>query len=105
MTQIWPGLGVAPVPTLLSAICSPDAVVMVFAACAFDEVDVPTATMPVNAAARTIAARVRTRGRTCIVIPLLEFAARGRLFRPIAVAPQAPAFTPPSLPSRRRTAG
>src|ERR1700716_1517685 len=112
MTQVWPGLGVAPVPTLPSVICSPDAVVMVFAACAIDAVDVPTARMPVNAAARTIAARVRTGGRTCIVIPLLEFAAR-RLFRPIASAPQDPqgpgvrshnaAFTPPSSPSRRQT--
>src|SRR5258708_2372816 len=69
MTQVWPGLGVAPVPTLLSAICSPDAVVMVFAACAIDEVDVATATLPVNAATTTMAARVRARGRTCIIIP------------------------------------
>jgi hypothetical protein len=32
MTQIWPGFGVAPVPTVLSVICNPDAVVMVFPA-------------------------------------------------------------------------
>src|SRR3979490_3225870 len=32
MTQIWPDLGVAPVPTVLSIICKPDAVVMVFPA-------------------------------------------------------------------------
>jgi hypothetical protein len=32
MTQVWPGFGVAPVPTLLSDICKPDAVVMVFPA-------------------------------------------------------------------------
>jgi hypothetical protein len=32
MTQIWPGFGDAPVPTLLSVICSPDGVVMVFPA-------------------------------------------------------------------------
>src|SRR6266480_865608 len=32
MTQIWPGFGVAPVPTVLSMICKPDAVVMVFPA-------------------------------------------------------------------------
>src|SRR3954463_16818974 len=30
MTQIWPVFGVAPVPTLLSVICKPEAVVMVF---------------------------------------------------------------------------
>src|SRR5579863_9577813 len=32
MTQIWPGFGEAPVPTLLSMICKPEAVVMVFPA-------------------------------------------------------------------------
>src|SRR5580692_12648991 len=32
MTQIWPGFGEAPVPTLLSIICKPEAVVMVFPA-------------------------------------------------------------------------
>src|ERR1700682_5258613 len=32
MTQIWPGLGVAPDPTVLSMICKPEAVVMVFPA-------------------------------------------------------------------------
>src|SRR6266436_4915322 len=32
MTQIWPGLGVAPVPTVESIICKPEAVVMVFPA-------------------------------------------------------------------------
>src|SRR6267378_329248 len=30
MTQIWPGFGVAPVPTVESIICKPEAVVMVF---------------------------------------------------------------------------
>src|SRR6267142_750983 len=30
MTQIWPGFGEAPVPTVLSVICKPEAVVMVF---------------------------------------------------------------------------
>src|ERR1700694_27819 len=32
MTQIWPGFGVAPVPTVESIICKPEAVVMVFPA-------------------------------------------------------------------------
>src|ERR1700682_741733 len=32
MTQIWPGFGDAPVPTVLSMICKPDAVVMGFPA-------------------------------------------------------------------------
>src|ERR1700730_5551256 len=32
MTQIWPGFGVAPVPTVESIICRPEAVVMVFPA-------------------------------------------------------------------------
>src|ERR1700720_2947128 len=32
MTQIWPGFGVAPVPTVKSIICKPEGVVMVFPA-------------------------------------------------------------------------
>src|SRR4051794_20015047 len=32
MTQIWPGFGAAPVPTVESIICKPDVVVMVFPA-------------------------------------------------------------------------
>src|SRR5450631_1122602 len=32
MTQIWPGFGVAPVPTVESVICKPEGVVMVFPA-------------------------------------------------------------------------
>src|SRR5260370_22994189 len=32
MTQLWPGLGGAPVPTVESIICKPEAVVMVFPA-------------------------------------------------------------------------
>ena len=32
MTQIWPGFGDAPVPTVVSMICKPEAVVMVFPA-------------------------------------------------------------------------
>jgi hypothetical protein len=32
MTQIWPDFGEAPEPTVLSDICNPDAVVMVFPA-------------------------------------------------------------------------
>src|SRR5450631_1548426 len=30
MTQVWPGFGDAPVPTVLSVICRPEAVVMIF---------------------------------------------------------------------------
>jgi hypothetical protein len=32
MTQIWPGFGEAPVPTVESIICNPEAVVMTFPA-------------------------------------------------------------------------
>src|ERR1700727_995214 len=32
MTQVWPGFGEAPVPTVVSMICRPEAVVMVFPA-------------------------------------------------------------------------
>jgi hypothetical protein len=32
MTQVWPGFGDAPVPTVLSMICKPEAVVMGFPA-------------------------------------------------------------------------
>jgi hypothetical protein len=38
MTQIWPGFGDAPVPTVLSMICKPDAVVMGFPAAWADAV-------------------------------------------------------------------
>src|SRR5262249_38258473 len=44
MTQVWPGRGVAPVPTLRSVICSPDGVVTVFAASAVAMVDAPAET-------------------------------------------------------------
>jgi hypothetical protein len=32
MTQVWPGFGDAPVPTVVSVICKPEGVVMVFPA-------------------------------------------------------------------------
>jgi hypothetical protein len=32
MTQVWPGFGAAPVPTVVSMICKPDGVVMGFPA-------------------------------------------------------------------------
>jgi hypothetical protein len=32
MTQVWPGFGDAPVPTVVSVICNPEGVVMVFPA-------------------------------------------------------------------------
>src|SRR5512143_838994 len=36
MTQIWPGFGDAPVPTVVSIICKPEGVVMVFPAVCAD---------------------------------------------------------------------
>src|ERR1700746_1845705 len=49
MTQICPGRGVAPVPTWVSVICRPEAVVMVLpAAWAAACVDAPTANGPAN---------------------------------------------------------
>src|SRR5665647_3160390 len=56
MTQVWPRFGVAPVPSTVSVICSPDAVVMVFFAvvCAVAGVSEPAAIAP-TAASRAIA--------------------------------------------------
>src|SRR3974377_116517 len=50
MTQICPGRGVAPVPTWVSVICRPEAVVMVLpAAWAAACVDAPAASRPAHA--------------------------------------------------------
>src|SRR5438552_3193078 len=71
MTQICPGFGVAPVPTLVSVTCNPEAVVTVVpTAWAVAVVDAPTAKTPVNAATRANATRVLGRGKTCILILL-----------------------------------
>jgi hypothetical protein len=65
MTQIWPGFGDAPVPTALSVICRPEAVVMVFplvwAAAMVGTHASDTATMVIAAAAIDIPARWRSR--------------------------------------------
>src|SRR5262245_61402816 len=44
MTQVWPGFGEAPVPSLVSMICKPDAVVMAFPVCAAALVAIAAAT-------------------------------------------------------------
>src|SRR4051812_14425169 len=59
MTQIWPGLAVAPVPILVSVICRPEAVVTGFpTSCAEADVDAPAAKAAVRAVTRASAARV-----------------------------------------------
>src|ERR1700724_223325 len=71
MTQIWPGAGVAPVPILLSVICKPDCVVMVFpTACAVAEVGAPAAKMPANAIAKAKAVRGLARRNARILLLL-----------------------------------
>src|SRR5580704_3824093 len=80
MTQIWPGLGVAPVPTLVSVICKPDAVVMGFpAACAIAVVGEPTTNMPAVAVTRASATRAPARGKARILL-LLGLIECGGLF-------------------------
>jgi hypothetical protein len=56
MTQVWPDFGEAPVPTLLSMICKPDAVVMGFPAVWAEAILMATG---VEAAAATAAKAVR----------------------------------------------
>src|SRR5215470_2545481 len=46
MTQVWPGFGEAPVPSLMSTICKPDAVVMGFPCCAVARVAIAAAKPP-----------------------------------------------------------
>src|SRR5262245_47017882 len=50
MTQVWPGLGEGPVPTLMSLTCRPDAVVTGFAAsCAIDADEKATSAIAIRA--------------------------------------------------------
>src|ERR1019366_10330637 len=73
MTQIWPGFGVAPDPTVLSIICKPEAVVMGFPAVWAAAMVGPhangTATI-VNAIAETIEIFARLKRRICGHLPL-----------------------------------
>src|ERR1700730_4555182 len=73
MTQIWPGFGVAPVPTVVSIICKPEAVVMVFPAVWAAAMvgtpanDTPTIAIAIAAAIETLA---RWRRRMLGTFPL-----------------------------------
>src|SRR5436309_10871178 len=81
MTQIWPGFGVAPVPTVLSMICKPDAVVMVFPAVWADAPDGARRSTPATAMARAIG-KLRNWQRRILLASLLtgrEVACAGRL--------------------------
>src|SRR5205807_3514117 len=70
MTQIWPGFGVAPVPTVLSMICRPDAVVMVFPAVWADAPDGARRSAPATAMARAIG-KIRNWKRRILLASLL----------------------------------
>src|SRR5215468_2297353 len=64
MTQVWPGFGEAPVPSLISMICKPEAVVIAFPVCALALVAI--------AAARPLSMDVRTvRREDRILVPRL----------------------------------
>jgi hypothetical protein len=70
MTQICPGFGEAPVPTLLSVICKPEGVVMVFpTAWAAAVVGAPAAKTPANTLTKANTARGRARGKARIISP------------------------------------
>src|SRR6266568_2730683 len=70
MTQIWPGFGVAPVPTVVSMICNPDAVVMVFPAVWADAPDGARRSTPATAMAMAIE-RFRNWKRRILLASLL----------------------------------
>src|SRR6266700_1539068 len=70
MTQIWPGFGVAPVPTVVSMICKPDAVVMVFPAVWADAPDGARRSAPATAMARAIG-KLRNWKRRILLASLL----------------------------------
>ena len=66
MTQVWPGFGEAPVPTLLSMICKPEAVVMGFPAVWADAVLMATGvTTAAATAAHAVWMIVRREKRIC----------------------------------------
>src|SRR5215813_5172324 len=72
MTQICPGFGVAPVPTLVSVIFRPDGVVTVApAACAMAAVGLTAARTPASAPAKARAATALANGKARILL-LLE---------------------------------
>src|SRR5437868_7543365 len=80
MTQVWPGFGLAPVPTLLSDICKPEAVVMGFPAVWAVAVWVgASATTPTNNAINENAARVLA-GRKLGILPPQDKESLARVF-------------------------
>src|SRR5712664_971587 len=88
MTQIWPGLGVAPVPTVESIICKPEAVVMVFPAVWAEAPDGARRRKPAMAMAMAIG-RFRNWKRRIFLASLLtgrEVACAGR---PCSIAERA----------------
>src|SRR5216684_2060561 len=81
MTQIWPGFGVAPVPTVVSMICKPEAVVMVFPAVWAEAPDGARRRAPAMAMAMAIG-KLRNWKRRILLASLLtgrEVACAGRL--------------------------
>src|SRR5689334_11589010 len=75
MMQVWPGLGEAPVPSLMSMICKPEAVVMGFPVCALARVAIAAATPP-----SMVERMVRREDRICCYL----FLPRWRLSNPEA---------------------
>jgi hypothetical protein len=65
MTQVWPVFGEAPVPTLLSMICKPEAVVMGFPAVWAEAILMATG-VEIAAATAAKAVRMIVRREKCI---------------------------------------
>src|SRR5712671_1476715 len=81
MTQIWPGFGVAPDPSVVSIICKPEAVVMVFPAVWAEAPDGARRRAPAMAMAMAIG-KLRNWKRRILLASLLtgrEVACAGRL--------------------------
>src|SRR6185312_17229799 len=72
MTQVWPDFGDAPVPTLLSMICKPEAVVMGFPAVWADAVKGMAIGVATAAAAAANAVRMIARREDCISVHLVR---------------------------------
>src|SRR6266700_6363921 len=106
MMQIWPGVGVAPVPTLVSVIFKPDGVVMVVPAAWAAAVVAAPAVKPASAVTRASADRARADRKARILLLLgIDRVRTGRLCsltvcRVHRFFPGRPAVAPSKRPSK-----
>src|SRR5215467_9549768 len=102
MTQICPGFGVAPVPTLLSVIFRPDGVVMVApAAWAVAAVGSRAASAPANAVTRPSTATALAGGNMRILSNSVDVVGEFHSYVVILLSVGIVARRPPSRPGRR----